>query len=172
MQNPKRDHGSVTWKRHKVRDLQAKWMFIRNLTTMKEEVKKTLSHVKPKTMTLILRPGGSPWAQRECSERVVLFTQLWAVQERLSRLRCSKPRHRCQGSIFEGPRGACYRCGRKRGEKSPPAPPHSTQPYRQGSVGKKEWGGNKPSGNHHHALKSMKGTPWDGNTSPKLKAAF
>jgi len=29
----------------------------KNLATMKEEVEKTLSHVKPKTATLISRPG-------------------------------------------------------------------------------------------------------------------
>ena len=47
MWNPKHDHGSVTQTRQKVQDLRARWTIAKNLTTMKEEVKKMLSHVKP-----------------------------------------------------------------------------------------------------------------------------
>ena len=50
---------------------------------------------------------GAHWGNKKCIEKNILFTQLWAVQERSSNLKHAEQQHCCLGSIVEDTGGAC-----------------------------------------------------------------
>jgi hypothetical protein len=88
-----------------------------NLMNVQKEVEETFSHIKPKATILTPWPGGSRQAQKKTQvhkKERSFHTNTQKYKSGRAAWKGTKSQHCCLGGVIGVPRGACYKCGRKK----------------------------------------------------------